>query len=268
MASLGGTTPNGVSRTPAKLAATRYVILLSTLTSARSDLYQLKDEPALRFSRLVCIDGNSSLKCSILFGGHKVGDTRVLTDSSYFIPAEYVDKFAREVRGRQAKGPAVKPKGPADDSNDDNKDNWFNVDDIDVEDPDASPEEGDPTDGLRLAVKEAAQHSTAVPLTTTLPPAALAPGPVLPSRATAQAASPPSGTALPPSGATSNNSPDARKAAAWIKILAQCVKNWKAASADEQKKMWKIFEETEIFVAACCHGFMLWIVDMVRSGEL
>ncbi|EKM48880.1 uncharacterized protein PHACADRAFT_59495, partial [Phanerochaete carnosa HHB-10118-sp] len=34
------------------------------------------------------------------------------------------------------------------------------------------------------------------------------------------------------------------------------------------KKMWKIFKETGIFVAACRHGFMLWIIDMMHSGEL
>ncbi|KZT01719.1 uncharacterized protein LAESUDRAFT_663270 [Laetiporus sulphureus 93-53] len=32
--------------------------------------------------------------------------------------------------------------------------------------------------------------------------------------------------------------------------------------------MWGIFEETGIFASACHHGFILWICDMMRSGEL
>ena len=32
--------------------------------------------------------------------------------------------------------------------------------------------------------------------------------------------------------------------------------------------MWGIFDETGIFVAICCHGFILIAVDMVKSGEL
>ena len=47
-----------------------------------------------------------------------------------------------------------------------------------------------------------------------------------------------------------------------------CATNWKAAAADEKKKMWAIFEETGIFACACCHGFILLITDMVRSSEL
>ncbi|KAK7444566.1 hypothetical protein VKT23_015244 [Stygiomarasmius scandens] len=52
------------------------------------------------------------------------------------------------------------------------------------------------------------------------------------------------------------------------KSLAACTKNWKAASAEAKKKMWNIFEETGIFASACRHGFILWLADMVRSGEL
>jgi hypothetical protein len=33
-------------------------------------------------------------------------------------------------------------------------------------------------------------------------------------------------------------------------------------------KMWGIFDETGIFLALCRHGFMMLVVDMVRSGEL
>lgn len=47
-----------------------------------------------------------------------------------------------------------------------------------------------------------------------------------------------------------------------------CMDNWKAAAADAKKKSWGIFEETGIFASACRHGLILWIGDMVRSGEL
>lgn len=47
-----------------------------------------------------------------------------------------------------------------------------------------------------------------------------------------------------------------------------CTTNWKAAAAEDKKRMWNIFDETGIFASACPHGFILWITDMVRSGEL
>lgn len=51
-------------------------------------------------------------------------------------------------------------------------------------------------------------------------------------------------------------------------IASDCSKNWKAAASDEKKRMWSIFDETGIFVSACRHGLVLWVADMVRSGEL
>ena len=47
-----------------------------------------------------------------------------------------------------------------------------------------------------------------------------------------------------------------------------CASHWKAAAADEKKRMWAIYDETGIFASACRHGLILWIADMVRSGEL
>ncbi len=49
---------------------------------------------------------------------------------------------------------------------------------------------------------------------------------------------------------------------------SSCASNWKAAASDEKKHMWAIFEETGVFAAACRHGFVLWLIDMIRSGEL
>jgi hypothetical protein len=37
---------------------------------------------------------------------------------------------------------------------------------------------------------------------------------------------------------------------------------------DVTSKMWGIFDETGIFLVLCRHGFVLVIVDMIRSGEL
>lgn len=47
-----------------------------------------------------------------------------------------------------------------------------------------------------------------------------------------------------------------------------CATNWKANATEEKKKMWSIFAESGIFACACRHGLILWITDMVRSGEL
>ena len=46
-----------------------------------------------------------------------------------------------------------------------------------------------------------------------------------------------------------------------------CANNWKAAQSDSKKRMWGVFAETGLFASACRHGFILWIADMVRSGE-
>lgn len=46
-----------------------------------------------------------------------------------------------------------------------------------------------------------------------------------------------------------------------------CANNWKAAQSDSKKHMWGVFAETGLFASACRHGFILWIADMIRSGE-
>ncbi|KAH7904203.1 hypothetical protein BJ138DRAFT_1239965, partial [Hygrophoropsis aurantiaca] len=51
-------------------------------------------------------------------------------------------------------------------------------------------------------------------------------------------------------------------------VMSGCTKNFKAAASDSKKKAWGIFEETGIFACACRHGIILWIADMIRSGEL
>lgn len=50
--------------------------------------------------------------------------------------------------------------------------------------------------------------------------------------------------------------------------ISACTIRWKAAQSDETKKMWSIFQELGLFASACRHGFILWIADLIRSGEL
>ena len=46
-----------------------------------------------------------------------------------------------------------------------------------------------------------------------------------------------------------------------------CANNWKAAQSDSKKRMWGVFAETGLFSSTCRHGFVLWVADMIRSGE-
>ncbi|KAJ2923545.1 hypothetical protein H1R20_g13546, partial [Candolleomyces eurysporus] len=49
--------------------------------------------------------------------------------------------------------------------------------------------------------------------------------------------------------------------------VKECVKNWKAAQSDSRKKAVGIFDETGWFASACRHGIILWVTDMIQSGE-
>ncbi|KAH9885089.1 hypothetical protein C8Q73DRAFT_749296 [Cubamyces lactineus] len=159
--------------------------------------YKLEGEDPPTFSRIICIDGNNSLKRLATTGRRTPGDIRVFEESDYFLSREYVDRFGAEVKARQVqpklhmKSRASSPDGaaPSDQESDEEEDSQRNN------------TEGDPTDG-----------STAAP--------------------------------------------------------SPCAKTWKAAAADEKKHTWGIFDETGIFACACRHGLILWLVDMVRSGEL
>jgi len=46
-----------------------------------------------------------------------------------------------------------------------------------------------------------------------------------------------------------------------------CANNWKAAQSDSKEWMWGVFAETGLFASACRHGLILWVADMIRSGE-
>ena len=47
-----------------------------------------------------------------------------------------------------------------------------------------------------------------------------------------------------------------------------CAERWQNMKSAYTAKMWGIFEETGLFLGLCRHGFVLLLVDMVRSGEL
>lgn len=145
------------------------------------------------------MDGNNSLKRIRTTEERQRADVRTLSDSDYYLPAEYVDGFANEVKSNLRKGPQVRTS---------------DSDDVDEDDGLApSTDEGDPTDGQPVDNPAAAQDPN-------------------------------------------------------HQGLDACTKNWKAAADDESKRMWAIFDEAGVFMSACRHGFILWIIDMIRSGEL
>lgn len=153
------------------------------------------------------MDGNNSLKRMARMADRSAADTRVLSDSSYFVSREFVDQYAHEVQGRGVKGPAVRQRGDTD------------ADEQSDTDTQDTPIQGDPTDGLQQEEKTADVDSNLA-------------------------------------------------ANLQSKTLAHCVDNWKSAAKEESKRMWSIFDETGIFASACRHGLVLWIIDMVKSGEL
>ena len=73
----------------------------------------------LRFSRLIAMDGNNSLKRLLVAGGRVAADTRVL-DSDYFISRSYVDRFAKEST-TNTRGPQLPADGTEDISMHDNE---------------------------------------------------------------------------------------------------------------------------------------------------
>lgn len=47
-----------------------------------------------------------------------------------------------------------------------------------------------------------------------------------------------------------------------------CADNWKASVAEHMKRSKAIYDATGIFPAACRHGLILNICEMIQSGEL
>lgn len=53
-----------------------------------------------------------------------------------------------------------------------------------------------------------------------------------------------------------------------VEKLTPCVDRWKNLAKEYQKKVLGPFHQTGIFTAACRHGVLLVMCDMIRSGEL
>ena len=47
-----------------------------------------------------------------------------------------------------------------------------------------------------------------------------------------------------------------------------CASRWRNMKEEITGKMWKMFDETGVFLCLCRHGFSLVALDMVQSGEL
>ena len=137
---------------------------------------------------MVVMDGNNSLKRFAPVGNRGIGDARTF-DSDYYLPMDFINKFADEVKGRQSQPHVPVPEDLDDEVVDDDADSQW----------DEEEAEGDPTDGA----------------------------------------------------------PD-----------TACASNWKAAAKDEKKRTWSAFWETGIFASACRHGRIVWLIDMIKSGEL
>ena len=50
--------------------------------------------------------------------------------------------------------------------------------------------------------------------------------------------------------------------------VAICIERWRNANPEERKRTWGVFDERGLFLAACRHGIIVSICDMVKSGEL
>ncbi|KAI0350003.1 hypothetical protein OH77DRAFT_1576588 [Trametes cingulata] len=157
--------------------------------------YEVEGETPAAFSRIIALDGNNSLKRLATSGKRSTADKREF-DSDYFLPHEFADRYANDVKSRRR---GTQPKAPLVPHTTDDNGSEDEPDESDEEESRGGGEGGDPTD--------------------------------------------------------SNVE------------ISSCAKNWKAAAADEKKHMWGVFEETGIFASACRHGIILWVVDMVRSGE-
>ncbi|EKM49186.1 uncharacterized protein PHACADRAFT_107267, partial [Phanerochaete carnosa HHB-10118-sp] len=84
------------------------------LHACRACCYKVKDEPPLRFSRIFCLDSNNSLKrvAAATLGGRTAADVRTFDDASYYLPRDFVDCFATEVRDTMSEQPATLPSDP------------------------------------------------------------------------------------------------------------------------------------------------------------
>ncbi|KAI0349069.1 hypothetical protein OH77DRAFT_1507574 [Trametes cingulata] len=110
--------------------------------------YRLSDEDQPVFDRILCLDGNNSLKRMAPTAGRATGDPRVF-ESNYILPREFVNQFAHEVRSRQQQ---EKPDLP-DDSTQEPEDEQPDEAELGL-----NTTEGDPTDGVPDAITPCASN--------------------------------------------------------------------------------------------------------------
>ncbi|KAJ3003115.1 hypothetical protein NUW54_g1805 [Trametes sanguinea] len=149
--------------------------------------FQLVSEKLPRFSHLIGMDSNNSLKRLATSGSCTTGDTRDF-GSDYHLPRNFIDSFVHKVKSRE-KQPKANIPACGNQSDDDDE-----ADDLSKDD----------TGDLM--------------------------------------------------GGTTDS-------------LTPCTSHWKVAASDGKKHMWDIFNETGIFTSACQHVLILWVADMVQSGE-
>lgn len=190
--------------------------------------YKQPDEPPLKFSQLIAIDGNSSLK---RFGDAGLADTRTFS-SDYYLSRDYVNQFENEgvKRGRNGgkrKRPAGKGKGKSRKKADRNaEEEWV---DTDTDDENGDGDEDEDHVDANLETQATAPLPTVGWLADTIE--GLAPKQV-------------------------------------EGLAAGCAERWKANAPDSEKGMFRCFEESGVFVGICRHHIVLFVMDMVESGEL
>ncbi|KAE9403531.1 hypothetical protein BT96DRAFT_936374 [Gymnopus androsaceus JB14] len=72
------------------------------LNSCPPCAYELEGEPPLKFSCMVVVDGNNSLKCMDGVGKREVADICIFGESDYYLSEEFVNTFADEVPTRHS----------------------------------------------------------------------------------------------------------------------------------------------------------------------
>ncbi|KIJ30837.1 hypothetical protein M422DRAFT_234713 [Sphaerobolus stellatus SS14] len=165
--------------------------------------YRLEGEPSLKYSKLVSLDGNNSLRrvdLNITRGVLAYLDSRKAR-SDYWILPQDVDMFKNQVKAK------AKRKAK------------------DLSDEDMNEEITQPSDVLPADNSDEEQDT----LVETEEPGDVADG---------------------------------------ASFVSVCIQRWRNAGPDERKKMWQMFIETGIFIAVCRHGFLLYLCDMIQSGEL
>ncbi|TFY55866.1 hypothetical protein EVJ58_g7981 [Rhodofomes roseus] len=211
-------------------------------------LYKLEGETPLKYSMLVTMDGNQSLKLvnDIFRAGKTLQDDQTGHSELWLMPAD-VDRWKDERKSDTVE---------------------------------ASDNPSTQLGSASAPINTAHAVSVATPVQVTSAGAAVpSTDPVLvcpPSSSANELSNEPSGGKA---AGLSDEADDCNDEFAYLDDAEQddeklqgdvvtCVEHWHAAGPEARKKMFKLFAVTGIFVCLCRHGHLLAICDMVRSGEL